>query len=63
MIFIVIFYFSISIQNGVAFREYVAEGINNTWTQVGKDIVLDNLNQTLVGGVIEVGKYPRICVF
>ncbi|XP_045171660.2 solute carrier family 28 member 3-like isoform X1 [Mercenaria mercenaria] len=41
------------IQNGLKFRQYVAEGVNNTWTKVGNDIFLDNLNHTLVGGIME----------
>ncbi|KAL4224356.1 hypothetical protein ACF0H5_017810 [Mactra antiquata] len=41
------------VQNGLKFREYISEGDNNTWTQVGKDIFLDNRNETLVGGVME----------
>lgn len=40
-------------KNGVAYRSYIAESVNNTWTAVGNDIVLDKLNQTLVGGVID----------
>ncbi|XP_052230287.1 solute carrier family 28 member 3-like [Dreissena polymorpha] len=39
--------------NGRAFRAYVAGGVNNTWSYVGRNIVLDNLNQTLTGGVID----------
>ncbi|XP_060586075.1 solute carrier family 28 member 3-like [Ruditapes philippinarum] len=41
------------IQNGIKYREYIAGGVNNTWTVVGNDIVLDKLNQTLVGGIID----------
>lgn len=41
-------------QNGKQFREYTAASVNNTWKAVGNDIFLDNLNQTLVGGVIDV---------
>lgn len=40
-------------QNGMAYRRYIAESVNNTVTYVGKDIVLDNLNKTLIGGVID----------
>ncbi|KAH3887599.1 hypothetical protein DPMN_011617 [Dreissena polymorpha] len=48
-------YQRVFIQNGRAFRAYVAGGVNNTWSYVGRNIVLDNLNQTLTGGVIDVG--------
>ncbi|KAL4224165.1 hypothetical protein ACF0H5_017618 [Mactra antiquata] len=41
------------IQNGIVFREYISGSINNTWTVIGNDIFLDNLNKTLIGGVIE----------
>ncbi|KAL4223564.1 hypothetical protein ACF0H5_017034 [Mactra antiquata] len=41
------------IQNGQQFRKYTAASVNNTWTKVGDDIFLDNLNTTLVGGVID----------
>ncbi|XP_053374826.1 solute carrier family 28 member 3-like [Mercenaria mercenaria] len=41
------------IQNGMAYRSHIAESVNNTWTAVGNNILLDNLNQTLVGGVID----------
>ncbi|XP_045173475.2 solute carrier family 28 member 3-like [Mercenaria mercenaria] len=39
--------------NGLAYRSYIGDSVNNTWTHAGDDIVLDNLNQTLVGGVID----------
>jgi hypothetical protein len=45
-------------QNGVKYREYIAVGVNNTWSIVGNDIVLDKLNQTLVGGIIDVRYFP-----
>lgn len=44
----------IYLQNGREYRKYIAAGENNTWTQVGNDIHLDNLNKTLFGGVIDV---------
>ncbi|XP_053375870.1 solute carrier family 28 member 3-like isoform X1 [Mercenaria mercenaria] len=40
-------------KNGVAYRDYIGNSVNNTWTAVGNDIFLDNLNHTLVGGVID----------
>ena len=47
-------------QNGIKYREYIAGGVNNTWTTVGNDIYLDKLNLTLEGGVIDVRGFPAI---
>ena len=43
-----------SLQNGQKFRSYVAESPNNTWTQINDDIYLDKINETLIGGVLDV---------
>jgi hypothetical protein len=45
-------------QNGVKYREYIAGGVNNTWSTVGNDVFLAKLNQTLVGGIIDVRYFP-----
>ena len=52
------------IQNGEAFRDYVAESTNNTWEHRGDDIFLTNTNTTLVNGVLGVSiEQLSTCVF
>ncbi|XP_052798136.1 solute carrier family 28 member 3-like [Mya arenaria] len=41
------------IVNGGKFRDYVAGGINNTWSYVGNDILLEKTNTTLIGGILD----------
>lgn len=50
------------IQNGIAYRQYISEGVNNTVTYMGNDILLDKLNRTLVGGVID-GRSEVIAIY